>query len=455
MVKETEKRSRTVSRRTVLRGAGGVAAGAAVARGRTSALAVPAMQGEEITLTYWHGWTEQWEEMVQYVVDMFHEKQPRIKIEPKVVASDEFLPKLTAAIASGNPPDVVTLFGSTAIPTLADQDAIVPINDLIDMEATTAWVDPNVLKLGQYGDQLYGLSYWAGCYAVLYNKAHFTEVGLDPADGPATIDELDAAAQQLTKRADNGNIDRLGFLPSSDNFWLWGTVFGGNFFDYETQKVTANDPKLVEAMTWYQSFPKEYGADKVAAFNEGLADERAQNLDPFISGKFSMQAQGPWKLGDIRKYTEEGTLDYGVVAPPIAGADGVPSNWTWGDIQIIPKGSKDPAAAAEFVQFTAGVGDPEGYAKRVVWGDRPINIPVSRSVLEVPSFQEVVKNYPGFDVFIDSLLSAKDVGSPPVMPAAAFYNDRLTSTVESVMLLQEEPQEALDKLTEDVQNELD
>ncbi|MGH2531035.1 MAG: ABC transporter substrate-binding protein [Thermomicrobiales bacterium] len=444
-----------LSRRRFLRAAtGGAAATVTAAAGIRSALAVPAIQGEEIKLTYWHGWTEQWEEMVQFVVDMFHEKQSRIHIEPTVVPWDQFLPKLTAAIASGNPPDIVTLFGSTAIPTLADQEAIVPINDLIDLAATQSWVDPNILKLGQYNGQIYGLSYWAGCYSLLYNKTLFAEAELDPETGPATIADLDALADQLTVRQDNGNIGRMGFLPASDQFWLWGTVFGGGFYDEDARQVTANDPKLVEALTWHRSYAEKYDATKVAAFNEGLASERAQNLDPFIAGKYAIQAQGPWKLGDIKKFADEG-LEYGVVPPPLAGAEGVPSNWTWGDIQIVPKGSKDPAAAAEFVQFTAGVGDPEGYARRVVWGDRPINVPVSKSVLEVPSFQEVVSNYPGFQTFIDALLGAGRVGSPPVMPAAAFYNDRLTAMMDRVMLLQEEPRAALDKLTEEVQRELD
>src|SRR5215208_2941937 len=97
-------RALTVSRRQFLRAAGGgaVAAGAlAAAAGRPAASwaavkGIPTIQGEAVELTYWHGWTEQWEEMVQYVVDMFHEKQSRIRITPKVIPQDQLLTKLTA-----------------------------------------------------------------------------------------------------------------------------------------------------------------------------------------------------------------------------------------------------------------------------------------------------------------------------------------------------------------------
>ena len=453
--------ARTLSRRNVLGGAAGAAAATIAGTTWAEARGVPTIQAEPIELTYWHGWTEQWEEMVQFVVDQFHQKQSRIRVNPVVVPvasqdqAAEFLAKLTGSIAAGNPPDIVTLFGSTAIPTLASEEAIVALDDIegADLPAVQAWMDPNVYKLGQYQDRTYGLSYWAGCYCLLTNSAHLEAAGLDPAQGPRTIADLDAVASQLTVRRDGGDIERMGFLPSTENFELWGTVFGGRLYDQETTTITANDPRLVEALTWYRSYAETYGAKQVAAFREGLASERGGALDPFLAGKFSIQDQGPWKLGDIKKFGEA-EFRYGVVPPPRAGEE-PQANWTWGDIQIIPRGSKDPAAAAEFVKFTAGVNDPEGYAQRVVWGNRPINVPVSRQVLEVPSFQQVVRDYPGFQTFIDSLLAAERVGSPPVMPAAAYLDDRLVATVERVMLLEAEPQAALDELTEDVQQELD
>jgi multiple sugar transport system substrate-binding protein len=450
----------TLSRRRILKVAGaGLAAGALATRGPSPSWAKNvAVQGEPIELTYWHGWTEQWEEMVQFVVDQFHASQSRIRIKPQVVTwtdtGADFLAKLTASIAAGDPPDVVTLFGSSAIPALASQGGIVPLDGIegADLPGVQAWMDPNIYRLGQYQDQTYGLSYWAGTYAVIYNKGHALEAGLDPEVGPATIAELDAMAERLTVVDAGGAIQRMGFLPG--DLWLWGTVFGGTFYDPEANKVTANDPNIVRALEWIQSYPEKYGAGPIASFNEGLASERAANLDPLIAGKYAMMAQGPWKLGDIKKFADP-SFQYGVVRPPLATPESPPANWTWGDIQVIPEGAKDPSASAEFIRFTAGVNDPEGYATRCTWGGRPINIPVSRSVLEVPAFQQVVNDYPGFQTFIDALLSGQRVGSPPVMPAAAFYSDRMAAMLDRVMLLQEEPQPALDGLTEEVQRELE
>lgn len=412
--------------------------------------------GGPVTLTYWHGWTGEWEKMVQSVVEMYHAKQSKVRVNPVVVPWDQFIPKLTAAIAAGDPPDVVTLFSSGPIPTLAAQQAIIALDDIsgVDLAAAQQWLDPNIFALGQYKKKTYGLSYWAGDYCLLFNKQHFKEAGLDPENGPKTIQELDAFAEKLTQKRTAGGIDRMGFLPNTDEnqFWLFGTVFGGKFYDPASGKVTADDPNLLRALEWFQSYAKKFGAKEIAAFQSGLSSERAQNLDPFIGGKLSMMIQGPWKLGDLKLFGDK--VDYGVIAPPLADSDAKSANWIHGDIQIIPKGCKDPGAAADFVFFTAGVNDSQGYAQRVTWGNRPINVPVSKRILKEPSFQKVVQDYPGFQTYIDALFNSERIGSPPVMPAAAFYADRLQSAVQQVMLMQTEPKAALQSLAEQVQQQL-
>ena len=89
-------------------GAGAASLGPFAGRARTGWAKNVFVQGAPIELTYWHGWTEQWEDMVKFVVDQFHQKQSRITVKPVVVPvgsaqqSAEFMAKLTAAIASGS-----------------------------------------------------------------------------------------------------------------------------------------------------------------------------------------------------------------------------------------------------------------------------------------------------------------------------------------------------------------
>ena len=48
------------------------------------------MAQDPVTITYWHGWTEQWENYVQDIVDAFHAHQDAIRVEPLVVPYGDF-----------------------------------------------------------------------------------------------------------------------------------------------------------------------------------------------------------------------------------------------------------------------------------------------------------------------------------------------------------------------------
>ena len=111
----SENKKTGLSRRDMLKTIAG--GGGAVALGALPVSSV--MAQDPVTITYWHGWTEQWENYVQDIVDQFHEHQDAIRVEPLVVPYSDFLVRLTAAIASGEPPDVATLFGSNELPGLA------------------------------------------------------------------------------------------------------------------------------------------------------------------------------------------------------------------------------------------------------------------------------------------------------------------------------------------------
>ncbi|HEX6970636.1 MAG TPA: extracellular solute-binding protein [Limnochordia bacterium] len=77
-------------------------------------------------IVYWHGWTQQWEEMVNHVTREFEAGHPGIDVEPVVVAGN-LIEKLVTAISAGVAPDVITVYGASNIPPLADKGLLVPL----------------------------------------------------------------------------------------------------------------------------------------------------------------------------------------------------------------------------------------------------------------------------------------------------------------------------------------
>ncbi len=413
----------------------------------------PQAQAETVKLTYWHGWTEQWQEMTQAVCDGFNAKNPGIEASQTLAPGGDLIAKLLSSVAAGNPPDVITIYSAINIPSLVEQKALVPMSEA-DLPAARDWFHPAVLDLGTYNGKVWGLSYWQQTSCIGWNKRAFSEVGLDPNKPPTSIDELDAMAEKLTKQ-EGDQIIRMGHMPA--NHWTWAAVWDAKLYDETNRKVTANDPKMIDMFKWMASYSKKYDVKRVAAFEQGLASERAGTLDPFLSGRIAIhEIGGAWKLGDFRKYATDEGFEFGIIpAPNPPGMTGV-ATYSYGDFTVVPIGTKYPDAAWKFVKYTGGLGGSlEDYFTVLTWGNRPINVPVTTKILDFEPFKRLVADYPGFQEMIDMFLKGDRVLLPPKMPVGTFYASRLRAARDRIRLLEQEPEAAMDQVVEEVQKELD
>jgi multiple sugar transport system substrate-binding protein len=430
---------------------------AAAPGGQPAAEGEAAATGSERTeLAYWHSWTEQWEEMTQFVCDRFNEKYPELHATQTVVPGQELITKLLSSVAAGNPPDMITVYSAINIPSLVEQSAILALDDYdtgSDLSDAQEWFHPAVLDLGTYNGKLWGLSYWQQTSCIGWNKQIFEEAGLDPDTPPTSIEELDAMAEQLTVY-EGDLITRMGHMPFY--YWMWAAPWGGSFYDADNRTVTANAPENVAMFEWMASYSQKYDVTKVQAFEQGLASERAGVLDPFISGRIAIhEVGGAWKLGDFAKYAEEG-FSYGIIPAPTPGGSGELTTYSYGDLTVVPTGTKHPAEAWQFVKYTGGLGGTlDDYFTVLTWGNRPINVPVTNQMLEHEPFVKMLDEYPGFREMVEMFLNGDRVLFPPEMPVGTFYEQRLNAARDNIRLLEGTPQEILDQVTDEVQQELD
>lgn len=411
-----------------------------------------------VTISYWHGWTEQWENYVQDVVDQFHAAQDEVRVEPTVVASSDLITRMTAAIAAGTPPDIVTLFSPYQIPGLAALGALIPYEELGSPEEIAALKDfftPAALAGGMVDGELYGTASGFGILALAWNKHHAAEAGLDAEAGPATLEELEMWIDALTIQGENGDLERLGLLAltGAGDYLAWFANFGGQLYDPLTDAITANHPNNVRAVEWLASLTEKYGVDRTLRFVSGLADERQGVADPFISERLSMQLIGPWKLGDFERYSAEG-FSWGLRHLP--GLEGDPQTgqgtYIWGNYQIIPVGASNPQAAYEFAKFWTGISDPAVMTTAVAWQGTPTTVSGSPTALEVPGIVALFDEYPDYRIFFEGMSSPNAI-TPPMIAVGNYYIDRLQSEVDAALRLETTAQAALDAVQVAVENE--
>lgn len=395
-------------------------------------------------ISIWHPWGGTQKERFDQVVNEFNKSHPDIQVRPLFTPNDlSNNQKFFTAVAANKPPDAVFVDGQQTA-AWAEQGSIEPLDSrLAKDKISRADYFPPCWDQNVYKGHFWALTYCADPnFAFVWNKKAFREVGLDPEKPPTTIEELDEYNTRLTKRV-GGKIVRMGIIPWSqfggaNSLFTWGWAFGGDFYDAKTNRVTATDPRVVKSLEWMVSYAKRFDVTKVNAFASGFGS-REQN--PLYIGQVAMAFQHISGVEEIKQYAP--TLDYGISYIP-APLDGeAHSSWVGGWCMAIPKGSKHPDKAWEFIKWCCRAEGTEfaGKLQGLLPGYR-----------KSPYF-ETIRNKPGYGEYLRILEECRH--QRPVMPAQAFYMNSLTRAVDFAIYGQMSPKDALKQSNDETQAELD
>lgn len=314
-------------------------------------------------IQYWEKWTGVEGAAIQSLVERFNATAGAaagVWVEYAAVSNIE--QRLLIAIAGGDPPDIAGLVDSR-IPQYADQDALLPLDDLVARHGIDLGAfKPIWIELCRYNGSLYALPSTPFTIALFYNRALFREAGLDPDSPPRTLAELNDFAARLTKQDAQGHITQLGFTVSNAMLgwwpWVWPCFFGGRLWD--GRRYALDSPPGRAAAAWITDLRTRLGPQRCLDFESTAgAIESAQN--PFMAGRLAMHFQGPWFSNWIRKYTPD--LDY-AVAPFPSSAPGGGNVFASEDVFVIPRGTAHPREALVFLKWIESQPNLEALCKR-------------------------------------------------------------------------------------------
>lgn len=417
----------------------------------------PAGEGP-VTVDVWTGWTEDAATNIEKILDGFNKSQDQV-VAKHVIVPEAMTQKLLAAVSAGNPPAAAVVFGANIAYQLAAQKALMALDEVGNPEQVDTlkqWMDPAIWDLGIYDGKYYYASMWNQCMGCYVNVKMATEMGIDVNSPPQTLEELDAAWEQMTTYDADGNIDVLG----GDFNWA-AMVMGrylGQWVSEDGAQVTANHPNNVKALEWVVNRWAKIGPEKISAWNASLAGrgERSAGQDPFLSGLRATLVTGPWHYNTLRNFKPD---DFEFAVWPLPG----PANqtekgmYTYGDGWIIPVGAPNPSAAWEIISaMTGATGNRDVYTSLfTTW--LCVNGPSSKTMTEWPLFQtDVIGACDGYEeVFLADLYDSDYYLYPPKIPTSTSYMDLMGAEWEKARLGQKSAQEALDFVQETAQKELD
>jgi len=396
---------------------------------------------EKVKILYWTGWGgSELEDLKKIIDEGFNKKRSDIEVETVTIFGA--YEKLLAAIAGGTPPDVVSAVWDSQLASLAARGAIIPLDDYIRRDrirSSDFW--PRLWQSFKYEGQVYALAATTNCQFTAFNVDMVQAAGLDPKKPPRNTKELYVWSQKLTKFDDKGNIQILGYRPSG--IALWGRLFGGPnvLYDEKNKKITANNPKVVEAMEYLLSYNKFLDPTKYTAFTSSLGNYWSPE-NPFFAGKIAMQDYGEWIVQFGLKYNPKLKYDIFPFVTPTGARDYTQFG---GSMFCIPTGSKHKDEAWEFIKW---ITSPEPMKKiAIAFTNMPPRIAVAKD-------PDVLKAIPVLKLTIP-LMEKGTAFTSVSMPVWQQYMTELSAAESMVINGQKTPKQALDDVTARIQKELD
>jgi multiple sugar transport system substrate-binding protein len=295
---------------------------------------------------------------------------PNLKVERIIVPGREYIPKLNAMAAAGDPPELWG-FGGNYIDYWARRltEDLTPYiqADKWDVEK---YFLPGLMDKFKIGGKYWGVSQLTtfGTF-IIYNKKLFDQAGLKypPADwnDPSwNFDTLYDYAKKLTKNpgkpdAVYGIVGFGGWRPH-DLAYMWGTdaYLDEHYTNFIAPKTRYDQPELVEAHQLLQDW---IWKEKIHPSQADIETLGAGGLpNPFMTGRIGMvqtSGWGIWTFSVVKDFT------FGVAPQvPFRGKKNKKVT-TYNDFWIIGRQSKNKDGAWVVIRAITSVDAVKAYAK--------------------------------------------------------------------------------------------
>jgi len=392
------------------------------------------MPGGRTRVTLWSGFVGVDQDNFEILVRMFNRSQNRYFVENHTTVEEDT--RTFRAITAGTPPDMFFLWQTAYIGALAANGAVRPLDDYLRRSGLREQdFVRGALDQARYRGKLYGMPFLIDATGLFWNREAFAEAGLDPNRPPRTTEEVLDFVVKLTKRDARGNLVRLGLQPPTLQEVIG--IFGGRLADPVTGRITANDPRNVEALEWYVRLCELQGGGlRIDSFQQGFGEFDSAN-NQFFVGKVAMLFSGEWWPVYITRYSP--ATDYGATELPYPAKYPQQQGVTFlgGNFMAIPTESKHPDGAWAFMRWT------QTREAQVTLARVGHNLPDIRAYLIVPELTQGDREKEAFGAI--GRIAARGKGVIfPATPVNVAYISELQTAAQRAMRGAVTPKQALD-----------
>ncbi|WP_425955481.1 ABC transporter substrate-binding protein [Xylanimonas sp. McL0601] len=391
------------------------------------------------------GWSLATTPEFQTLADAFHAKNPDVTIELKEYDPAQYTTLITADLAAGNAPDIVTQKEVKNVSVFQQGGQLMDVSDVV------AGLSDDVNGVDSYkiGDKYYGVPYRGDSWMLFYNQDLFDKAGVAYPDGTWTWDDYAKAAEDLTTGLKGAGSAALGTYEHSWQSTLQGfataqtpgaSILSGDYGYlkpyYERVLKLQDDGAQVDLGTITTNtltYQAQFGKQQAAMMPMGswfvatlISQQKSGDADTFKWGfapapQFDASTTGldktPVTFGDPTAFAINASIDKSKVAAAkefLAFAASEEAGQTLAKIGITPAVTNDAVAATYFGVAGAPTDDLSNFA----WTTHETHP-------ENPTSDKAA----GIQTVLNDLHTAVMTGSTPIDQAISEATDRVKSEV--------------------------
>jgi multiple sugar transport system substrate-binding protein len=362
--------------------------------------------------------------VLQEQIAAFQQRHPGVTVKPDYTDYGSLNEKLTASIAGGQPYDVM-LMGIGWVPPFAAKGVLADLEK--DPAQLASEYYERVVDAGVYDGKVYALPIMLDTRIGIYRKDFFAEAGIT--EPPKNFAEMREYGRMLTQRAPDGTLVRAGLdVLSVDPRQAFETLLWAGGADLFTSdgKVAFNSPQAVAALQMMTDVIRVDRSEDI-----GFTQPNSPTGNVMAQGRAAMM------VGHHHYWTEIERTAPELIAQDKLGffviSDERPAMFQGGTLATVAAQSRNPAAAKAFAEFLAS-GGPSLAAN-----EQRGNIPALKSL----ESSDYVQRNKAVQFAMENLEHAYSEGG---VPAWLDIRGKFKAAVESALLGQKTPQQALDDL---------
>ena len=272
----------------------------------------------------------------------FEKAHPEYTLTIQIQEWDGITEKVTGALASTDPPDVIEV-GNTQVAQYAASGGVTDLSDKVEELQGKDWL-PGLADPGAVDGKQFGIPFYAANRVVIYRTDLFQAKNITP---PRTRDEWLTATAALNQ----GGVQGI-YLPGQNWYVLAGFIWdeGGDLAvrDGDTWKGALNTPEALAGADFYR---------QIQALGKGPKDSdeaKPQQTDVFAQGDVAqfIAVPGAAKLVTAANPDLEGKLGFFPIPGKRANEPG--AVFTGGSDLVVPVASTHQDGAYEVVKALAG-----------------------------------------------------------------------------------------------------